>query len=150
MKLPRDTLTPRFLAVALVVLASAFAVLPIATQEPAPNGFLGQGNLTQGLPNFIKRYGLDAPVAVTIDSSVRPNHVYVADWNNNRVLGYESASGFINGTGADLIFGEPNPGATNAYLSGFTNSTLFHPSGVALGMGVGDGAEPLIRKMCAW
>lgn len=58
--------------------------------------------------------------------------MYVADWNNNRVLGWQSASGFINGTGAVLFFGEPNPGAINAYLGGFTNSTLFHPSGVAV------------------
>ena len=31
-----------------------------------------------------------------------------------------------------MILGEHNPGATNDYLSGFTASTLFHPSGIAV------------------
>ena len=131
MRRARTTLA-RSIALTTLIAIGAFAVVAVATQEPSPNQFLGQGNLTQGLPNFINRFGLDAPVAVAIDRSVTPNHVYVADWNNNRVLGYQSASGFINGTGAVLIFGEPNPGANNAYLGGFTNSTLFHPSGVAV------------------
>ena len=131
MKHPRTT-RARAIAFTVLIAIAALAVAAIATQEPSPNQFLGQGNLTQGLPNFLNKFGLDAPVAVAIDRSVTPNHVYVADWNNNRVLGYQSASGFINGTGAVLIFGEPNPGANNAYLGGFTNSTLFHPSGVAV------------------
>ena len=132
MRIARSSRATSSIAVATLLALVAFAVAAIATQEPAPNNFLGQGNLTEGLPNFINRFGLDAPVAVAVDRSVIPNHVYVADWNNNRVLGYQNASGFINGTGAALIFGEPNPGANNAYLSGFTNSTLFHPSGVAV------------------
>ena len=81
---------------------AVFAVVAVATQEPTPDNFLGQGNLTQGLPNFINRFGLDAPVAVAIDRSVTPNHVFVADWNNSRVLGYQSAAGFINGKDAAI------------------------------------------------
>jgi sugar lactone lactonase YvrE len=132
MKLRQITRIPRSIAIAIVIAIAAFAVVAVATQEPSPDQFLGQGNLTESLPNFINRFGLDSPVAVAIDRSVTPNHVYVADWNNNRVLGYQNASGFINGKDADLIFGEHNPGAINDYLSGFTNSTLFHPSGIAV------------------
>ena len=132
MRVRRTSKATRSIAVATVLAIAAFAVVAIATQEPTPDNFLGQGNLTEGLPNFINRFGVDAPVAVAIDRSVTPNHVFVADWNNNRVLGYQNASGFINGKEADLILGEHNPGAINDYLSGFTASTLFHPSGIAV------------------
>jgi sugar lactone lactonase YvrE len=128
----RTSRATRSIAVATVLAIAAFAVVAIATQEPTPDNFLGQGNLTEGLPNFINRFGVDAPVAVAIDRSATPNHVWVADWNNNRVLGYQNAAGFINGKDADMILGEHNPGAINDYLSGFTASTLFHPSGIAV------------------
>ena len=133
MKLTRLNRISRLITVAtfLFVLA-AFAVAAIAMEEQEPAVFLGQGNLDEGVPNFINRFGFDAPVSVAIDTSVSPNHVYVADWANNRVLGFQSASGFINGTGAVLFFGEHNPGAINDYQSGFSASTLFHPGGVAV------------------
>jgi sugar lactone lactonase YvrE len=125
--------TSRFRTIAaLLILAGAFAGLAIAATLSAPTSFIGQGNLTQGFPNFIDTNGLDAPVAVAIDLSVTPNHVYVADWNNNRVLGWASASGFINRSLAALEFGEPNPGANDGCASGPSNKTLCHPSGVAV------------------
>jgi len=133
MKFTRLSRMPRLITVAtLLFVLAAFAVVAIAMQEQEPAVFLGQGNLDQGVPNFINKFGFDAPVSVAIDTSVSPNHVYVADLANNRVLGFQSASGFINGTGAVLFFGEHNPGAINDYQSGFSASTLFHPSGVAV------------------
>ena len=132
MKRARDISATRAIALATLLAIAAFAALAVATEEPTPDIFLGQGNLTEGLPNFINRFGLDSPVAVAIDRSVTPNHVFVADWNNNRVLGYQNAAGFIDGKDADLILGEHNPGAISDYLSGFTASTLFHPSGIAV------------------
>jgi sugar lactone lactonase YvrE len=133
MKFTRLSRMPRLITVAtLLFVLAAFAVVAIAMQEQEPAVFLGQGNLDQGVPNFINKFGFDAPVSVAIDTSVSPNHLYVADLANNRVLGFQSASGFINGTGAVLFFGEHNPGAINDYQSGFSASTLFHPSGVAV------------------
>ena len=132
MKRARDISATRAIALATLLAIVAFAALAVATEEPTPDNFLGQGNLTEGLPNFINRFGLDSPAAVAIDRSVTPNHVFVADWNNNRVLGYQNAAGFVDGKDADLILGEHNPGAINDYLSGFTASTLFHPSGIAV------------------
>jgi len=72
------------------------------------------------------------PVAVAIDFSVTPNHGYLADWNNNLGLGWESASGFINRSLAVLEFGEPNPGANDGCTPGPSDVTLCHPSGVAV------------------
>src|SRR5208283_3312452 len=133
MKVGGFPLTPRFLVTAaLLTLAGALAVVAIAATLSAPNGFVGQGNLTQGLPNFINKDGFDSPVAVAIDLSVTPNHVYAADWNNSRVLGWESASGFANRSLAALEFGEPNPGANDGCKIGPTNRTLCHPGGVAV------------------
>ena len=106
--------------------------MAIAATLSAPNGFIGQGNLTQGQPNFIDTNGLDSPVAVAIDLSVSPNHVYVADWNNNRVLGWESASGFINRSLAAIELGEHDPGANDGCMIGPSNVTLCHPGGVAV------------------
>ncbi len=48
------------------------------------------------------------------------------------MLAWLDASAFVSGGLATLVFGEPDPGATTAYQSGFTNKTLFHPSGVAV------------------
>src|SRR5277367_6702592 len=131
MKFTRLSRMPRLITVATVLLVlAAFAVVAIAMQEQEPAVFLGQGNLDEGLPNFINRFGFDAPVSVAIDTSANPNHVYVADWANNRVLGFQTSAFVDNGTGAILFFGEHNPGAINDYLSGFSASTLFHPGGV--------------------
>jgi sugar lactone lactonase YvrE len=133
MKLMRLSRMPRLITIAtLLFVLATFAVAAIAMQEQQPAVFLGQGNLDEGLPNFINRFGFDAPVSVAIDTSVSPNHLYVADWANNRVLGFQTSAFVNNGTGAILFFGEHNPGAINDYLSGTSASTLFHPSGVAV------------------
>ena len=100
-------------------------------QQPAV--FLGQGNLTEGLPNFINRFGFDAPVSVAIDRSV------YAQSPLRRRLEQQSSARISNLRLRQqrqrmpiLLFGEHNPGAINDYLSGSTASTLFHPSGIAV------------------
>ncbi len=133
MKVGGIRLRPRFLVTgALLTLAGARAVVAIAATLSAPNGSIGQGNLTQGLPNFINKDGFDSPIAVAIDLSVSPNHVYVADWNNSRVLGWESASAFINRSLAAIELGEHDPGANDGCTIGPSDATLCHPSGVAV------------------
>lgn len=97
-------------------------------QLAVPSGFIGQGNLTQSLPNFINKDGFDSPVSVAIDPA---QHVYVADWNNSRVLGWVSASAFTNGSLAQIEVGEPDPGANDGCVLPPSNATLCHPSGVA-------------------
>ncbi len=133
MKIGRIHLTLRFLLIAtLVALAGALSIVAIAAQLAAPSAFVGQGNLTQSQPNFVDWNGFDSPVAVAIDLSNSTNHVYAADWNNNRVLGWTSASTFVNRSLAALVFGEPNPGANDGCAAGPSDVTLCHPSGVAV------------------
>ncbi len=106
-------LRPRFLVTAaLLTLAGALAVVAIAATLSAPNGFIGQGNLTQGHPNFIDTNGLESPVAVAIDLSVSPNHLYVADWNNNRVLGWEAPRASSTGLWQHWNSASPIPART--------------------------------------
>jgi len=52
--------------------------------------------------------GLDQPLAVAVDRSSSPNHLYVAD-RTNRVLGWRDAAGFANGAPADLVLDGNDP-----------------------------------------
>ena len=45
---------------------------------------------------------------IAIDSSSSPHHLWVADIQNNRVLGYRNAAALSSGQAADLVVGEPN------------------------------------------
>jgi len=73
------------------------------------------------------------PNAVAIDSSVTPNNLYVADKNNNRVLGWMNADSFTSGSAADLVIGQPSFTANNCNNSGGpTNSLLCFPTSLAV------------------
>ena len=45
---------------------------------------------------------------MAIDTSATPNRLYVADDDNNRVLGWNDAASFANGAAADLVIGQPD------------------------------------------
>jgi sugar lactone lactonase YvrE len=51
------------------------------------------------------KYAVDHPGGVVIDKTVRPNRMYIADCNNNRVLGFKSTS---PKDGADIVLGQPD------------------------------------------
>ena len=73
--------------------------------------------------------------AVAIDASVTPNRLYVSDFNNNRVLGWNDASSFANGAPADLVVGQPDflsyfcDGSSGAIVSA---SDLCFPEGITV------------------
>ena len=92
---------------------------PLATSPPNTTAdlVLGQFDFNQHGTNIIKSGGLDLPLSVAVDPSVTPNRLYVADWQNNRVLGWKSAPGFANGAAADIVIGQPD------FLSGDCNQT---------------------------
>jgi hypothetical protein len=52
--------------------------------------------------------GCNLPFAVAIDRSVFPNHVYLSDYSNNRVLGWANESALVSGAPADIVFGQPD------------------------------------------
>lgn len=70
---------------------------------------------------------------VTIDVSVTPNRVYVADHNNHRVLGWQDAAAFASHAAADIVIGQANFTATSCNRNGPANAaTLCYPAGVAV------------------
>lgn len=52
--------------------------------------------------------GLQRPVALAVDRSSTPNHLYVLD-QAQRLLGWRDAEGFANGAPADLVMADPAP-----------------------------------------
>jgi sugar lactone lactonase YvrE len=71
--------------------------------------------------------------AVAIDNST--GRLYVADTNNNRVLGFNNAASFANGAPANIVIGQQTffAGTSKACNgNGATSSTLCLPTGVAV------------------
>jgi hypothetical protein len=71
-----------------------------------PNAVEGQANYVHRIANFVDGRGLGAPGAVAIDESSTPNHIYVLDQANNRVLGWKSLAEFTGNQPADLVVGQ--------------------------------------------
>jgi hypothetical protein len=67
---------------------------------------LGQIDFNNGGVNFVDGRGLSWPAAVAIDRSANPNHIYVLDAGNSRVLGWKSLSEFTDNQPADLVVGQ--------------------------------------------
>jgi sugar lactone lactonase YvrE len=76
------------------------------TSGKAATVALGQPDFAHNSPNHVDPTGLDAPGAIAIDMSATPNHLYVVDTNNNRVLGYTNAATFTNNAPANLVIGQ--------------------------------------------
>ncbi|MGC1677410.1 MAG: choice-of-anchor D domain-containing protein [Candidatus Binataceae bacterium] len=94
------------------------------------NRVLGQPDATHNGVNEVKPQSLDFPQAVAVDASA---HLYVADTESNRVLGWHSATAFADGDPADLVIGQPDF-ASRACNQGATTPTavsLCFPTGLA-------------------
>ena len=84
-----DTLNHLFVADFANNRVVAYQTTP-ATLTPAANLVLGQMTLNQNVINITKPDGLYWPGAVVIDTHSTPNHIYLADTANSRVLGWYS------------------------------------------------------------
>lgn len=92
---------------ALAAVAAA-ASRPCAAGDTNADLVAGQLSFSVNMPNFTDALGLLFPAGVALDNSSTPPHLYVADQNNNRVLGWRDAQNFVNGAAADLVIGEPD------------------------------------------
>lgn len=81
---------------------------PVADLVLGQVDFVHSGTNAGGGAGFVTDVGLNDPSGVAIDRSVIPNRIYVADLNNNRVLGWDNISALTNGAPADLVFGQPD------------------------------------------
>ena len=86
----------------------AAASPPCAADDTTADLVAGQLTFTVNMPNFTDALGVFFPAGVALDNSSTPPHLYVADQNNNRVLGWLDAESFVNGAAADLVIGEPD------------------------------------------
>ena len=100
---------------------------------------LGQKDFTHSMANFGGAKALRVPRGVAIDRSTTPNGVYVADWKNNRVLGWSNVTSLTNGGPADVVIGQPdfhsagcNDGTAAGDVSGLGPDSLCQPYGVAV------------------
>ncbi len=92
---------------------------------------LGQIDFIKNQVNFVDAIGMNAPAGVAIDKA--NGHVIVADSQNNRVMGWKSASAFAAGGAADLVIGQPdfNSSGCNQNEAAPDATTLCRPIGVA-------------------
>ena len=93
---------------ALFLIPSAlFAQLTFNT---VPTRILGQAVIQQQItataPNLAEGRELYFPQAIAADTSASPAILYVADTDNNRVLGWKNSATFANGAPADLVIGQ--------------------------------------------
>ncbi|HYB90239.1 MAG TPA: NHL repeat-containing protein, partial [Candidatus Binataceae bacterium] len=79
----------------------------ISTDEAA-SVVIGQPDFVHKAENLVDPASLDLPRQIAIDASATPNHLFAADSQNSRVLGWLNAGGFANGAPADLVIGQPD------------------------------------------
>jgi len=78
------------------------------SSPPVASLVLGEMDLVHGGVNNPTAAALQQPSGVAIDSNSTPNHLYVADSVNNRILGWANAAGFANDQPADIVIGQPD------------------------------------------
>jgi sugar lactone lactonase YvrE len=106
--------------------------LSATTRDLVANRVLGQSNFDTAAPSAGPG-GLSAPVAIAIDRSSTPAHLYVADTKNNRVLGYRDGGAFSNGAPADIVIGQPDFLSTSCNPANSADAApLCSPSGIAV------------------
>jgi hypothetical protein len=66
---------------------------------------LGKPDFGTNATHRPSKYGAAFPGGVLIDKTVKPNRMFIADCNNNRILGFKSTSPT---DGADIVLGQPD------------------------------------------
>jgi sugar lactone lactonase YvrE len=100
--------------------------------DTTADAVLGKLDFVHGGSNIVSAQSLNFPLSVAVDTSVVPNHLYVADALNNRVLGWQNAGNFANGAAADTVFGQPDFASSAINQGGnITAKTLNYPEGLA-------------------
>ncbi len=113
-----------------LVTARGLAQVPLNRVPTRVVGHL-RNVITSVEPNLVEGRELQRPQAVAIDPS--SGALYVADLDNNRVLGWRSASGFENGAAADVVVGQRDLFSTGALGPGSNLlSGLSRPTGLVV------------------
>jgi sugar lactone lactonase YvrE len=125
----RRATTPRAVSLVIaVVLISSPLTASAAVGDRTADGVVGQPDVSSGLPDFegISARSLSGPTGVAFDAS---GNLFVADYGNNRVLGYLSP--LTTDRVADLVIGQPDFTSARAN-GGVSASSVFGPFGLAV------------------
>src|SRR5258708_39754955 len=140
--LPLDNSRILLLFLLFVALAMGFAVTQLAdlTSDTIADRELGQGDFVHASPvSFVRARSLNLqgdPRANGIAIDQAGGHIYVADINSNRVLGWSSVASFVNGQNANIVIAAPNF-LTTPTCSSFP-AGLCGPFGLAVDPGTGN------------
>jgi len=119
-------------------------VAPATTPPGSPGDttadlVLGQFDFAHNAPNLVDGFGLWMNLAggdyngdVAIDKSVSPNRLWVADTENNRVLGWSSLAAFSSHAPANIVIGQPDFTSNACNEGGVSATSLCAPTGVAV------------------
>jgi len=109
------------------------------SSPPVASAVLGEADLFHNGINNPTAAALQVPEGLAIDSSGGLNRLYVADSGNNRVLGWNDAGAFVNGSPADIVIGQPdalsvacNDGVAAGDSNGVGADSLCDPVDVAV------------------
>src|ERR1700758_4452067 len=100
----------RFGVVAILAICALALIAPIikaAISDTIADRELGQGDFVHSTsPSFVRAKSLDLQgnprgEGVAVDTKASPNHLFVADLNSNRVLGWSDTTALTNGKSAD-------------------------------------------------
>lgn len=115
---------------------------------------LGEVDFTHNSGNFIDASSVHGPLSPYVDAA---GHLYVADQQNHRVLGWKTASSLATGQGADIVIGQPDfeqNACNNGAFGAVPNTqTLCNPEGIVADSGgniwVGDTGNARVLQYLA-
>ncbi|HEV3112771.1 MAG TPA: NHL repeat-containing protein [Candidatus Binataceae bacterium] len=116
---------------ALVIVAALPTGAFARSGDTTADRVLGQPDLFHNAPNTVDGNVFNQPNQLALDKSVTPYRLYVADWQNNRVLGFHSVAALTTGGYADLVVGQADFYSAGCPFPG-TQSSLCTPAGIAV------------------
>jgi uncharacterized protein (TIGR03437 family) len=96
----------------------------------------GQSDLTQSGLNIVQGTELNAPSALTTDPRAGVTHIYIADTDNSRVLGWTDVGSYQTGDPPAVVLGQPGPNYSN--LQGIGTKGFNFPAGLAVDPATGN------------
>jgi len=124
---------PLVVLTSMVLAAGALAFPPGNAGDTVADNVLGQPDFIHNVANIPDAASLNTVNDMSHVAIDKNRHVYVADANNNRILGYASISALTNGQPATLVIGQPDFFSTTSNQGGATSAnTLSQPAGLAV------------------